>query len=67
MPNNRIGAIVSQDNTLDRIQNPFKKKQPDAKGAFVATLIKKEDFSKTATVPGLPASAGFIDVQNRYS
>lgn len=63
----RIDAIGSQDNTSARIENPFNKKQSKTKGAFVATLINKDDFSKTGNIPGLPSSAGFIDVQNRYS
>lgn len=68
---NRIGAIGSQDNTSDGIQkflkNPMERLNSKAKGAFVATLINKDDFSKTGNIPGLPSSAGFIDVQNRYS
>lgn len=64
---NRIGAIGSQDNTSGGIQKFFKKLNSESKGAFVATLINKDDFSKTGNIPGLPSSAGFIDVQNRYS
>lgn len=68
---NRIGAIGSQDNTSGGIQkflkNPMERLNSKTKGAFVATLINKDDFSKTGNIPGLPSSAGFIDVQNRYS
>ena len=56
---NRIGAIGSQDNTSDGIQkflkNPMERLNSKTKGA------------KTGNIPGLPSSAGFIDVQNRYS
>ena len=67
MPNDRIGAIGSQDDMLARVNKFFKKFNSGSKGAFVATLINKDDFSKTGNIPGLPSSAGFIDVQNRYS
>lgn len=71
MPSDRIGAIGSQDDMLARVnkflKNPFEKLNSKTRGAFVATLINKDDFSKTGNIPGLPSSAGFIDVQNRYS
>lgn len=67
MQNNRIGAIGSQDDMLARVNKFFNKFNSGSKGAFVATLINKDDFSKTGNIPGLPSSAGFIDVQNRYS
>ena len=63
----RIGAIGSQDDMLARVNKFFMKFNSESKGAFVATLINKDDFSKTGNIPGLPSSAGFIDVQNRYS
>ena len=67
MQKGRIGAIGSQDDMLARVNKFFKKFNSESKGAFVATLINKDDFSKTGNIPGLPSSAGFIDVQNRYS
>lgn len=69
MTSDRIGAIGSQDDKLARVKKFFnnEKFNSGTKGAFVATLINKDDFSKTGNIPGLPSSAGFIDVQNRYS
>lgn len=66
MPNNRIGAIGSQDDMLARVnkflKNPFEKLNLKTKGAFVASL---NDFSKTGNVPGY--SDVSIHTQTSYS
>lgn len=66
MPNDRIGAIGSQDDMLARMKkffkNPIEKSNSGSKGAFVASL---EDFSKTGNVPGY--SDVSIHTQTSYS
>lgn len=65
MPNNRIGAIGSQDDMLARVnkflKNPFEKLNLKGRGAFVAL----NDFSKTGNVPGY--SDVSIHTQTSYS